>query len=562
MSFEGSNISDTEFEIEEDELDVPQNNTIDVFEIPIEDLIERRDRYINELKLEKAQEIDSIIDYIQSVAHTGPVQRVKDYLVEKFNEFFEQYNENCNEIKENSKDKEMEIRIEGDQCFVEMKARHIDQLLEIEKMRAYELIFIKNKPIKKAIGYEQQAKYSAHQKEYAKAYHFRQQADKERERVQAERRGVVEEKMSNLKSNLLATIRNEMKVLAEKIQDQIKSNQSSLNAELNVQLKTFKVQVNNEVQKAINGLNNYITKNETKRLLASEISSFSDAKIKEITGMEMNITVSPQVSPSHNQKSYSQTTSQAPSPSPAKRAQNSSTQSTQTTPKQNKQRKQQNSPKPANTSTPKNAPKPLKEQKQQQPETQKVEQQHQQQAAATEEILQEEEEEVSNLQENQQQQNEIAENQPQQQPQPQIQQQQQEQPVPNDQEIQNQINEITNLNDVANAGVNEANEDTDDFNIDSLINSANGENNANNITDPLLLNENSKNDDLGLNLDESGAGVGADAAVVSDQKSNTDEFLNNLLDGGSNNDDFLANLGEGNSSNKPNSDSFLNFGED
>lgn len=533
MSSTPSNFTEYDFANEnEEDVEEPQNNnTVSPFDIPIEDLIDRRDRYINELKLEKAQELDAIIDYIQNTAHEGPVQKVKDYLENKFIEFYNQYKENCKRLQELADDNEIEIRKEGDDAFVEMKAKHIGQLIEIEKMRAYEIIFNKNKPVKKALIYERQARYSAKQKEYDKAYHFRQQASQEKERVHNERKQQVEEKMSNLKSNVFSTMRSEMKVLAEKIQDQIKNNQALLNEELDLQFKAFKVQVNSEIQKAINGLNNYITKNETKRTLANEISVFSDSKLQEITGMEMNITVSIPSSPPNNSKSRSQTVS----PTPMK----SSTQTIkvqisprQTTPRQEKQRKQQNSPKPQK-----------EEQNQEEKQTNQEENQ----------IKQEEVQNVPNVENHKEEEEKKTE----------IQNQQQEQEKPKDeqeieqlkeenQELQNQINAIVDVN-------SDANEKDDDFNIDNLIDN---ENNQLDSVDKLLLNENSNNnDEIGLNLDDSGNVNENEIGAGSDKKSSTDAILSNLLNG-DDDPELLDILGEGNSNKVDGSSDILNIGED
>lgn len=526
-------------------------NTIDLSTLSIDDLIDRRDRYIDDLKLEKAQEIDSIIDYLRSIAPAGPIQKVKDYLSSKFEEYYAQYQDNCNRAKEDSEDNEIEIRKAGDDLFVEMKSRHIEQLIEIEKMRAYELIFNRNKPVQEANAYERRAKYSAQQKEYDKAYHFRQQANQEREKIQNERRGLVEEKMNNLKTNVLSTMKSEMKILAGKIQSQIEENQTYLNEELDSHLRTFKVLASSETQKAIFGLNNYFPKKETKRLLAIEISNYASSKLKEITGMDVNISLSAQASPSKQRSSQSQTASASP-------YQSTNTAKQQSTQKQNKQsispkqQKQLNTPKQQKqTNTP-----------QQQKQTNTPQQQKQQEANQPKQInttqkVKQEKEETPVTQEKEQNSNEDHSQQP----------QNNETNEPADKSIDPTADTNANIDtkeeEEANIEDINANANTNETNNDDVLKDAENNKTNDSIDDLILGNDNNINNDESLNLNstENDNGIVNEA---SDKKSNTDAMLDNLLNGGDD-DDFLAGLGEGNSNDKQNdlnTDSILDLGED
>ena len=512
-------------------------NTIDLSTLSIDDLIDRRDRYIDDLKLEKAQEIDSIIDYLRSIAPAGPIQKVKDYLSSKFEEYYAQYQDNCNRAKEDSEDNEIEIRKAGDDLFVEMKSRHIEQLIEIEKMRAYELIFNRNKPVQEANAYERRAKYSAQQKEYDKAYHFRQQANQEREKIQNERRGLVEEKMNNLKTNVLSTMKSEMKILAGKIQSQIEENQTYLNEELDSHLRTFKVLASSETQKAIFGLNNYFPKKETKRLLAIEISNYASSKLKEITGMDVNISLSAQASPSKQRSSQSQTASASPYQS----INTAKQQSTQKHNKQSispKQQKQLNTPKQQKqTNTP-----------QQQKQTNTPQQQKQQEANQPKQInttqkAKPEKEETPVTQEKEQNSNEDHSQQP----------QNNETNGPADKSIDPTVDTNANIDtkeeEEANIEYINANANTNETNNDDVLKDAENNNTNDSINDLILGNDNNINNDESLNLNstENDNGIVNEA---SDKKSNTDAMLDNLLNGGD--DDFLAGLGEGNSTDKHN----------
>ncbi|OHT03094.1 hypothetical protein TRFO_29557 [Tritrichomonas foetus] len=129
--------------VQSSECDSPAN-TKNLADISFDALIRRRNRYIANFKYDKAKEVDALINLKKTTDYQTHLQNVEDYLSQKIDEFFEQFNENCEQIQKNFEYIEFEARKNWDEVFVNMKAKHINDLTELEKMRAYEDVYKPN----------------------------------------------------------------------------------------------------------------------------------------------------------------------------------------------------------------------------------------------------------------------------------------------------------------------------------------------------------------------------------------------------------------------------------
>lgn len=287
-------------------------------DLPMGVLVERRKRYIEEMKLEKAQEVDRLIKEKNSQDKTRFIPRIEDYLLSKVEQLYLSYKQNCDNYKLHAYETEMEIRENGDNLFVATRNDHIAQLTYYEKLRALKLIHMKKKPVAKAIEYETRSKKSAYRNDYQQAFYYRDLAVKEREDAFMARKEEIERTLDTIKSKLFESMRNDMRLIADKIKTQLDKNDSILTRNLDVQLRTFKIQVQEEVQKAIAAICSIFKDPETRVELKNEINDLVTIKLNELS---MPPTVlSPDVSP----RAKSSLSNRQPSVSPTKSMTNTS----------------------------------------------------------------------------------------------------------------------------------------------------------------------------------------------------------------------------------------------
>ena len=272
----------------------------------LDELIERKQRYISSFQFEKAKQVDKMISDLKQNDYNDYISRAEEYLLNKIDEFLDLYNENVEQINKNANAENLDIRTRYDDYFVEMKAKHIHELTELEKNKAYEIVYNLNRPIKSAKEFQRRSLVCAKMNQFDKACEYREMAKNEEVVVKNKRTEEIKTKYNAFTQQILDNMRSEMKVLSEKLVQALNNSEKTLKKDLENQLRLVKVSIQNETQKCISKLISIYTDSKIKKEIITHINSTVHQKVDHL-GMKLTIDQMPSPFPSYkNTKKVSQ----------------------------------------------------------------------------------------------------------------------------------------------------------------------------------------------------------------------------------------------------------------
>ncbi|KAK8891164.1 hypothetical protein M9Y10_028370 [Tritrichomonas musculus] len=282
----------------------------------IEELMQRKLRYIEKLEFEKARDVENLIQEKRQKDHNEIFERTKESFEQRIEVIYSEFQNNCQIINENASDAEMQIRENADTSFKDLRDRHIDELTKMEKEYALEVIRAHRKIVPEQLEQQRRAKELAKANDFEGAVRLRTLAEKIYEQEHIIRRQDIDKKYVSIKNQIFERQKNDLLVLNTKLNDALERNQQLVDNELKKQERLFIVSILAAKQKCIISMTSSIQVPEVKKTLSEKFDKFANDKTEEVTGYNIGQKEPP--SPSKTPKSQSkQLSSQNPqSPTP------------------------------------------------------------------------------------------------------------------------------------------------------------------------------------------------------------------------------------------------------
>ena len=262
--------------------------SFDPYSVPYESLVARKNKYIDNLEFEKAKYIESIIQERRKNDGSVALEQAKRVFDEEISKHYEVYKESVEQVQREEEDAILQIREKADFYFQEMQSRHINELTEIEKEYALEVIKARNKIVPERIEQERRAKELARMNDFDGAVKLRNLALQIYEQEHATRRAEIDKKYDGLKKQKLERQRNDHLILNTKLKSELEKYHQEFQKEYRSKEKLLLVALIHAKQNVMLTLTKDERIKEIKKKVTDDFDKYANAKVQEVTGFSLN----------------------------------------------------------------------------------------------------------------------------------------------------------------------------------------------------------------------------------------------------------------------------------
>jgi hypothetical protein len=183
--------------------------------------------------------------------------------------------------------REMEMRVATDDSFQQRQHEHLEELHDLEKGYAYEVLFEEKRPVKERRQTEETAQSYAFIGDYPRSIKLREDAERIALAVLKERREKLDAKYERIKQNIIERQRAELQIMNEKLcanLDQLKKDWAEA---LDHESRTFTAAVRCAQQSAIVRATATSCTPDGKLDAAQKINAVVATLVKELSGIEI-----------------------------------------------------------------------------------------------------------------------------------------------------------------------------------------------------------------------------------------------------------------------------------
>lgn len=286
----------------------------------IEELMQRKLRYIEKLEFEKARDVENLIQEKRQNDHNDIFEKTKETFEQRVEEIYSEFQNNLEIIKENANDTEMDIRENADTSFKDLRDRHMEELTKMEKEYALEVIRAHRKIVPEQLEQQRRAKELAKANDFEGAVRLRTLAEKIYEQEHIIRRQEIDKKYASLKNQIFERQKNDLLILNTKLNDALERHHQLVDKDIEKQEKLFIVSILAAKQKCIVSMTSSIQIPEVKKSLSEKFDKFANEKTEEVTGYNIaqSQSSSPGKTPRSTQKQQQSNSQIQQSPAPNK----------------------------------------------------------------------------------------------------------------------------------------------------------------------------------------------------------------------------------------------------
>ena len=246
-------------------------------------------QFINELKFEEAKVAKQALATKKETDSTNLIEKIKSDIEKAAKQAKEQWDQAIIQIDEKYEQDELNIRQKIATTFHVLQDQHKEQLMEIEKKFAIEILKSIERPVPAQIALQTQAKKVAREGELDGAIKLREESDQSKEKELQNRRSQIEELFKGQKEKAAEKQKKELTVLTEKLEKSLVDLQKERDQQYVEKERVFAVTCHSAEQKQILYLSDKTKKNENKPPNPEDVKSihvFLREIVKELTGRD------------------------------------------------------------------------------------------------------------------------------------------------------------------------------------------------------------------------------------------------------------------------------------
>lgn len=215
-----------------------------------EELRQMRKEAIDELDIEKAEEIDLYLSTTTTEENGDVLEEYKRWLTDCLSDTFCAYDDNVAEADNQFRNDEIEVRQSINDAYEHLRKTHLLELraLEVERETAHKRD--SNKVSLEEKTFKDQARRLASCGDYNAAKTARQKAEDQHKKDQEAMIKSVDAKFDKQRDILLAKHRSELNIIKEKLQNLLNEIETTHDEEVAKHMKIAKANIRNCVQKA------------------------------------------------------------------------------------------------------------------------------------------------------------------------------------------------------------------------------------------------------------------------------------------------------------------------
>lgn len=250
----------------------------------INSLVEKKRVCIENLQFEQARELEKEIQSHNVINYDETVKERGEALQKEIEGFYNKSKTLKEEASNATEEAELEVREHYDLAFQDVQTRHLQELMEVEKEYALEVIKARKRPVPMQIEYQRQARQLAKDNDFDTALRLRTKAEEAFEIEMHTRRVAINSKFNQIRKLAYTKMRNELLILNNKLIEAINANQKELEDKNASIERTFKVNYLSAQQKALLDLTKVFKSRESKLMISEKLNNYVREIVSELTG--------------------------------------------------------------------------------------------------------------------------------------------------------------------------------------------------------------------------------------------------------------------------------------
>ena len=282
------------------------SSSTDYDSMTVEELLAAKEDAINNLNIERARDIEALIQARRACDITGILNSKRPEVTEQIEAIYDTYKKGCEALKRDYEEAELNVRERIDVSFQECQKRHIEELIVIEKEYALDVIREKNRPVREQRQLFDQAKRLARMNNFEHSIMVREKANQVFEEEMLIRRQHVEEKYRGIRKLAIERQRMELQLLKKKLVGMLEAVAADLQRDIEGEWRKLSVHLRSFQKRCSVAITKDVKFNVDKKKLADGMNKMVQDIAMELTGVPLNSVVIP-ASPRKEQQSTAKT---------------------------------------------------------------------------------------------------------------------------------------------------------------------------------------------------------------------------------------------------------------
>jgi hypothetical protein len=262
----------------------------DLAKLSTVELISLRFRSISDLDYEMASAIDAHLLRSREMASTHAISALFTDLVPEVNRAIQVYQEDCTKTGNFYRHRVFDVRIATDDAFQECQRRHLEELDAIEKEYAFLVLREERRPVREQIELIAYSRRLALAGEYAQSIEIRQAAKEALKPELARRRAAADARFDKIRQIAFARQKVDLDILNTKLVGDLNQIETDKVAEMERQKRRFIVAIRTLKTRAVTKGMAVALSKERKVEVAAAINGFVDDRVRDLTGILIDVT--------------------------------------------------------------------------------------------------------------------------------------------------------------------------------------------------------------------------------------------------------------------------------
>ena len=272
---------------------VEPSSATDYDSMSLEELMEAKEVAITNLFIERARDIEAIIQARKACDIDGILDAKRQEVIDHITAIYDTYLKACEAVKRGYEEAELNVRERIDSSFQECQRRHIEELVVIEKEYALDIIREKNRPVKEQLQLFEQARRLARINNFEHSIMVREQAKQVFEEEMVVRRQHVEDKYRGIRKVAIERQKTELQLLKKKLVGMLQSVEADCRRDIEGEWRKLSVHLRSFQKRSAVAITKESRFNFYKKKLADGMNQMIQDIAMEITGVPLNSVVIP-----------------------------------------------------------------------------------------------------------------------------------------------------------------------------------------------------------------------------------------------------------------------------
>jgi hypothetical protein len=242
---------------------------------------------IKALDFEAACAVDAYLAMHNDTIAASAVGSLTSDLEAAIEENYQTFKDRSDAVNKEFSERELELRMATDDAFQRKQHEHLEELHDLEKGYAYDVLFEEKRRVKEREQAEATAQNYAFIGDYPRSINLRQEAERIQAAVLKDRRERVDAKYNRIRQNTIERQRVELQIMNEKLRANLNQLKKDWEEALDRESKTFMVAVRAVQQAAIVRATATSCTRDGKLAVAQQINALAAAIVKDVSGFEL-----------------------------------------------------------------------------------------------------------------------------------------------------------------------------------------------------------------------------------------------------------------------------------